>query len=743
MRRLRWLLPVAILSIAAAVGSIYLKQRAKLAQEVPPQPERLGSGVQGQAFNWCYTQSEGDRTHVKVCAAKFREVGSLMELESVRINLYHTDGEAYDLVTSDSAQFDTAAKTLYSEGEVEITLGVPAGRQPAGRLLSIHSSGVKFSSETGVAETTRAVRFEFEKGGGSAIGGRYDPAARELRLDNNVSLDWRGNAGQTRPVHIEAGKAWYYERDNKVHLEPWSKLARESLQMEAGPADVFLEEGVIRRAEVKAARGVQKQGARQVEFGAEDLQLHFDEDMLIRAIHAARDARLVSTAAAARTTVRGDRVAMEFAPAGDDSILRSAVANGNSVVEAEPIARGGNADIPDKRVLRSAVIRLAMRAGGEEIERVETDGKATLELIPSRAGQPQRNVSGDKFWIDYATQNRIEKFRTINAHTRTERPERPVMETDSQELIAYFDAGGTLTRLEQTTDFRYEEGMRRASANRAVLEQSKDLITLTGNARSSDPTGSVHADTMTLNQKTGDFTAQGNVSSSREPDRKGGSSSMLSADLPLQASAAGMTSTNQGQQLRYEGFAKAWQGANRVQADRIEIDHQRGIMEAHGQVVTQLYDKKKPAGSQGLTVVQAADLVYTRATRLAHYTGGVVLERPGPDALTVDARELHAFLSESGSDSSLDRAVAQGAVKIVSTATVPSSKSKRIRTATSEHADYDAAAQRVILTGGQPLLVDNLKGNTRGQKLTWWVNDDRLLVEGEEGRPAKSRILKK
>jgi hypothetical protein len=49
----------------------------------------------------------------------------------------------------------------------------------------------------------------------------------------------------------------------------------------------------------------------------------------------------------------------------------------------------------------------------------------------------------------------------------------------------------------------------------------------------------------------------------------------------------------------------------------------------------------------------------------------------------------------------------------------------------------------VILTGGQPLLVDNLKGNTRGQKLTWWVNDDRLLVEGEEGRPAKSRILKK
>ena len=297
-----------------------------------------------------------------------------------------------------------------------------------------------------------------------------------------------------------------------------------------------------------------------------------------------------------------------------------------------------------------------------------------------------------------------------------------------------------MARLEQTTDFRYEEGARRASANRATLEQGKDLITLTGNARSSDPTGSVRADVLTLNQKSGDFAAEGSVTTSREPDSKGKSSSMLSTQAPLQGSANRMTSTNEGKRIHYEGSAKVWQGANRVEGERIDLDNQSGRMEAHGKVVTQVYDKKKAKGSSGLTVVRAPDLVYNRDTRVAHYTGGVALERPGTSVLTVDSRELQAFLSDSDSDSSIEKLVADGAVKIVSTAAAQGSKSKRIRTATSEHADYDTAAQVVILTGGRPFFADSLKGNSSGQKMTWDIKNDIRTVEGEEGRQAQSTL---
>jgi len=88
-------------------------------------------------------------------------------------------------------------------------------------------------------------------------------------------------------------------------------------------------------------------------------------------------------------------------------------------------------------------------------------------------------------------------------------------------------------------------------------------------------------------------------------------------------------------------------------------------------------------------------------------------------------------------DSSLEKAIADGAVRIVST------KDNRTRTGTSEHAEYYAGEEKVVLTGGQPLFVDSLKGRTTGRELTWWANNDRLLVNGEEQKPAESTIIRK
>jgi lipopolysaccharide export system protein LptA len=222
-----------------------------------------------------------------------------------------------------------------------------------------------------------------------------------------------------------------------------------------------------------------------------------------------------------------------------------------------------------------------------------------------------------------------------------------------------------------------------------------------------------------------------------------------------------MISTGESKHIHYEGNARAWQGANRVDADRIEIDRDRRVMEAHGKVVSQFADKSqdktqeksqdkgqdkaqekssksKAPAAPVFTVVRATDLVYTEETRLAIYQGGVVLARP---SLTVNSKELKAFLKPADSDSSLDKAFADGAVKIVSV--LNTVKPVRTRTGTSEHAEYYADEQRVILQKGQPLLVDSVKGNATGQQLTWWANNDRLLVEGEASKPAEGTIRKK
>jgi len=757
MRHTRWLFLAAIVAIVFVVGAAYVKRRDLQEKEIPVHPKPLETGVDGRADDWVHTVFKGDQKHFTVRAHNIREMKepNLMELEGVELQLFHENGEKSDLIRSDKAQFDVVAKTLFSDGEVDIIMGVPADQPPTGRLLRIHGSGIRFASDTGKATTDRSVTFGFDRGTGSAVGAEYDPGTRELRLENKVVLDWRGKTANAKPMHVEADQAVYTERDSRVVLFPVSKFTRDTLHMEGGRSDVQLDKGAIRSAKVQMARGIHDDPGRKVEYAADELNLNFDDGMVIRTIDGHDHAQLISTSDTARTTVNSDRLDMDFETAGKESTLKTAVATGKSVVQATPLPRPGTQP-GDTRVLRSDVVRLAMRPGGKEIDHVETDGPGKLEFIPSQPDQPKRSLQGDRIWVNYGQENRIQSVRSINASTLTERPSKgskataTATRTQSKDILATFDPNTSeMVRLEQTTNFQYEEGDRRARGDKATLDQPKDLMTLDGSARIWDPTGSVNADRIVMNQKSGDYTADGHVSSTRQPDRKGASSAMLSNNEVMQAVADRMISTGDNKHIRYEGHARAWQGANRVDADRIEIDRDRRVMEAHGKVVSQFADKSqensqdKKSKTKGpsapvFTVVRASDLVYTEDTRVAVYQGGVVLTRP---ALTVNSQELQAFLKPADSDSSLDKALADGSVKIVSTSAA--GKTTRTRTGTSEHAEYYADEQKVILQKGRPLLVDSVKGNTAAQQLTWWANNDRLVGEGGDSKPAEGTIRKK
>ena len=67
----------------------------------------------------------------------------------------------------------------------------------------------------------------------------------------------------------------------------------------------------------------------------------------------------------------------------------------------------------------------------------------------------------------------------------------------------------------------------------------------------------------------------------------------------------------------------------------------------------------------------------------------------------------------------------------------------RTRDASSEHAEYYVDEDKVILEGGQPRFMDSTRGTTRGQKLTWYSSDDRLLVNGVPQQPVKSVLHRK
>jgi lipopolysaccharide export system protein LptA len=566
-------------------------------------------------------------------------------------------------------------------------------------------------------------------------------------------------------MHIESGEAFYREKESKVILIPWSKLTRGTLRLEGKMSVVTLDRGEVRLAEIQEGHGSKEDPGRNVEFGSDQMTMDFADGMLVTKIAGEHNAHLISTTDAARTKVTGERMDLGFEASGKESTLSTAVASGKSIAENAPIAKPG-AQPGDTRILHSEVIRLKMRSGGQEIESVETDGTATMDFLPNRPGNPKRLITGDKIWIKYGDDNRIESFKSVNVTTRTDKPPEkgkpatPPGFTSAKELLAKFDPNTSdMSYLDEKSDFKYDEGDRHARADHATLDQKTDMMTLDKGARVWDPTGSAAADRIVMNQKTSDFTADGHVASTRMPDPKGTSSAMLNTDEIMQARAQRMVSTDNNSKIRYEGSVVAWQGSNRVEAEQLDIDRDAGIMKAHKNVVSQFVDKDKekdkddkkadakattktkakPTVSSAapiFTVVHAPDLIYTEETRVAVYSGGVLLQRPG---LTVTGKEIKAFLNDADSDSSLNRTVSDGAVKIFSTDT----KRAKTRTGTSEHAEYYADDGKVILSGGRPLLIDSKEGRTQADELTWWANDDRLLSNGVPTSPVKSIVRKK
>jgi len=779
MRRFAPLILLGFVVIVSGVGWTYYKRLQLLQASEPVKPKKLPPGLTSTFHGWTYTHTSSQKTVIRLHADDIQELDGKDELAGVTLDIYNRDGQKYDHIQSAKAEFDVASGMLYSDGEVAITLNQPVDGQPTPQLMRVKSSGVHVESKTGKANTDRLATFKFDRGDGHAMGADYDPTTSELNLHGQVSMTWRGTDPGTIPMKIETDQLNYKEKDQKVFLTPWSKLTRDTLTMNAGPAIVTIKKGYIQFVETTQAKGTDLRPGRNLDFAANQLRLDFNGNNQIQKITGVDQAHVVSAGETSVTTIASDRVTMDFDTTETDSILKAAVSQGHSMMQSKPVIRPG-VDPDETRILKSETIFTKMRPGGQEIESVETQGAGALEFLPNRPEQSHRWMNGDHIWMTYGPRNTIQSFRSIAVTTRTERPKEKDAKTDpapeltwSKNLVATFLPNSSkLDHLDQSGDFRYESGERKARAEQALLDQPNNIITLLGGARMSDSNGTADADKIVMNQMSGDFTAEGHVISTHTPDKKKADNSgggMLSEDEPLHARSKKMISTDNNLLVRYEGDAVLWQGADRLEAETVEIDRDNNLLKAHGHIVSQLLDKTKddnaskdgktqavdgkPEAIDGkpksgplakadpaqkapikpslriFTVVKAADLDYNDDTRLAHYSGGVTLERPD---MTVKALDVHAYLRNDSDDSSLDHALADGKVE------VHKKMPDRTRDATSDHAEYYVDEDKVILEGGQPRLVDSFRGTTRGEKLTWYSSDDRLVVDGVPQQQVKS-----
>jgi lipopolysaccharide export system protein LptA len=767
MRGTRWLILVAIVLLLGGVAATYRLQKRELHDEARAKPAAMSPELSSAAQDWSWIETseppEPSRTICRITAKDARQAkdSNHVELEQVELRMPSMHTDTYNLVHSAHAEYNQSQKRLYSDGAVDITLAVPNEGQPKHTLVSIHSSGVTFDSGTGKAATERLATFKFENGEGQAVGASYDPSTRELFLNSQAELHWNPPGPHAKPMKIEAGQVIYRENLEGIWLTPWARLTRDNTIVEGAETVIALQDGSIHHVETHNAHGTDAYPSRKLQYGADHLTVDYGDTGQVEKIAGEGNARLVSDSEGSQITATGDRVDLRFADYNGESTLTAAVVSGHGFLQSKPLATPGK-DPAETRILRSEIIQMKMRPGGREIAGLETHTPSELEFVPNHAGQHHRKFVGERMTIGFGEQNRIQTFTSLNCRTVTDpTPEElakkgPVTTTVSKNVSAAFDPKTSqLTRMEQWEDFSYESGDRKARADRGILEQVENRITLDKHARMWDSTGNTNADRIVLDEKSGNFTAEGHVNTSRLPDqsKKKSDSAMLSGDEPLQAVARTMSSANHNKLVKYDGDAVLWQGVNRIQADHVVIDRDKRSIAADGHVITQSREEKKadddaaPAGATPAKAAKAADsgpaiftlvkaphMVYTDEDRLAHYSGGVLLNRAG---LQMKANELRSWLAEEGADNRLQKAFADGAVEIVQTGPI------RTRTGTSEHAEYYTDEDKIVLRGGAPTMNDNVRGNTRGTELTYYSDDDRLLVKGSDGKPAVSQIRRK
>ncbi len=756
MRSLRWLLLVAMIGIAVAVGVIYRASFFRARANRRAVPPALALNVSGDAYE--YEWSQNGNTHVKIKAKHMVQSAdnSRTQLTDVELQIFQKGDKKYDRIRCPEALLTVADHKLYAPGEAEITLDVPAKGDPPHPLTSIKAAGVNFDSQNGQALTDKHVTFAFDGGDGTAEGASYDPPTHSLHLMREVAINLKGKEPGSVPMRVEAGDLTYDEKEGLVHLGPWSRMKHGGTTIDAGASVVKLVNKKMDTVDAVNAKGTDNRPGREIEYAADTIHVHY-VDGLTEKINGTGNAKLVSHGKGSDTTMTGNTVDLFFNTDSGDSELASAVAHGNGMVESKPTPdpKGLTADT---KIMKAEVLDLYMRPGGKDLSRVHTQTPGTLEFVPNQAARHRRILKATEMNVLYGEKNEIQSFHATAASTETYPSEEEkkrkktgldVAYTSSKVIDATFDDKGQIQTMKQTDDFHYVDGERKAQSDFATLDQAKNIMNLENHARIADDTGTTIGDHIELQQTTGDFDARGHVSTTRLPDKKKATSDMLDKDEPTQGLADRVISADRNRTIHYVGNAVLWQSANRIQADKIDIDREKKSIVADGQVVSQFQDKDKskdepitaakpktlPA-QPAFTVVKAPHMVYTDQDRLAIYTGGTNFWR---STLTVKCVTLRAWLNCDDSDaySRINHAFGDGTVEIVQVSSV------RKRVGDSEHAEYYAEDGRVVLTEGEPKLSDSIKGVSTADKLTYFTDDDRLIEEGTKKKPVKTHLLKK
>jgi len=674
-------------------------------------------------------------------------------------------------VTANSANAPDASRSPNSR-DAPADTQPPQGSQP----VDLETSGFLYDQKKNIATTERDLVFQFRNGDGAGTGAVYDSGQQTLWLKQDVIIHLR----RGHPVDIHAAELRYMQRERQIQFVKPVMIRKDETVSQTITGDrgtlylddkqqvnhVLLENNIHGVADSGSGGALRLGGAgkgRHSEVWANRMDMGLDEKQHVQFVLAIGDVRLDSHGPTGRSQAQAPRLEMDMT--GPNNTLKQALWKEGAKLTFSPLptaARG------QTRVITAEQIEMNMKEDGKELSSARTLTPGRVEM--TGGGEPRRVLTARQITARFGDRSAMREMhaqgqvRTDSDPPANAKPgpggEPPAQRiTTSDRLDATFNAQQQLDSMIQSGSFQYHEGDRHATAEQAVYTVTPGTNPQTGTTVLTGPAtkpnvdpvvwdlnGRVIARQITMPDK-GETLAEGEVRATQLPSKDDKKNSKHSAifggtkknekdkgqdDDPVHALTNRLRWDRQTGLSHYDGGpngkVRIWQGQDFLEALSVDMDRTGKRLIAVGEVYSYLVeDGKDPLR------VQSERLNYNDEQRHARYEGNVVMHSQD---MTTTAFTVDAWLRDpdhlAPGESRLEKAIADGKVHYSQPAAAAAAgkKAHAGRRSESDHGVYTSDDDKIVLTGGPPIVRDEVRGITTGRELTWLTSDDKIFVDG-------------
>jgi lipopolysaccharide export system protein LptA len=745
--------------------------------------------VSRQSAGLNFKKVEQKQTVFEVAASKSIEFkgkeASL--LEDVRITIFGKTGDRHDVIHTQSCQYGRENGAIECSGEVQIDLMSAAdaqrteGHPEAAKAVTtrVETRGVKFDHATGLAQTDQKVTFTFPSGSGEAIGLEYKSEEGTVRLLRDVVFTLKQSA--PRPAKPKAakvsvhtpeevrvkGSSLDFGRDSRLlHLYGPAEAEAGVERLIAGEINLSLDKDFHARTLVASGTDANRpvvmlQGkAEQMKVEADTLTAHFSPEGAVTRVDAAGSVSGTRSSAAEQDLASAEYGSLELWP----WLGRPKEANLSGNVQLRTQGNNG-----ESRMLRTNAFRLQFSKGESgqtgKVQKAETLAAGTMEWSDATAksgvGATKTKLQADRLVMNFASSGKARQLQAMgNVQTERAVSGRPLQTATAHNGVVELASTGGWSQMDLDGDVKLNEGDRSGQGTHAVFARASQIATLTGNAQARDATTETHAQKIIFAQASGDIHAEGSV---RSTDFASRPSALQLAAAPANITADALQANSKTGWAFYSGNARLWQGDSVLEAKSIELLRETRILNAAGNVRA-VFPQAAPQSAENPSP-RAQGALTSNSTNAAQASVRKHLWRASSGTLSYNDKEGRAHLEQNVVVQSAEQRMRAPSLDLYFTRAVPAAPSgvkntnssggaqqisravgtggvvveEGTREATAEHGEYIAATGKFVMSGGNPTLYDGSEGTTTGRQLTFYLSDDTIVVDSENG----SRTLTK